>query len=74
MSTPSREQRSLFRRKPVEAFVTETHPDEEGGELSRSIGLFELTMFGVAAIIYFTYSARHSRLARGEAVATEEPQ
>jgi hypothetical protein len=29
---------------------------------------------GVAAIIYFTYSARHSRLARGEAVATEEPQ
>jgi APA family basic amino acid/polyamine antiporter len=29
---------------------------------------------GVAAIIYFTYSSRHSRLARGEAVATEEPQ
>jgi APA family basic amino acid/polyamine antiporter len=29
---------------------------------------------GVAAIIYFTYSARHSRLGRGEAVATEEPQ
>jgi basic amino acid/polyamine antiporter, APA family len=28
---------------------------------------------GVAAIIYFTYSTRHSRLARGEAVATEEP-
>jgi hypothetical protein len=74
MSTPSREQRSVFRRKPVEAFVTETAPDAEGGELSRSIGLFQLTMFGVAAIIYFTYSARHSRLARGEAVATEEPQ
>jgi APA family basic amino acid/polyamine antiporter len=29
---------------------------------------------GIAAIIYFTYSARHSRLGRGEAVATEEPQ
>ena len=29
---------------------------------------------GVAAIIYFSYSARHSRLARGEAVATEEPE
>jgi APA family basic amino acid/polyamine antiporter len=29
---------------------------------------------GVAAIIYFTYSAKHSRLARGEAVATEEPR
>jgi basic amino acid/polyamine antiporter, APA family len=27
---------------------------------------------GVAAIIYFTYSARHSRLARGIVVATEE--
>ncbi len=27
---------------------------------------------GVAAIIYFTYSVRHSRLARGEAAATEE--
>jgi hypothetical protein len=29
---------------------------------------------GVAAIIYFSYSRNHSRLARGEAVATEEPQ
>ena len=51
MSTPSPEQRSVFRKKPVEAFVTETHPDEEGGELSRSIGLFQLTMFGVGATI-----------------------
>ena len=41
----------MFRRKPVEAFVTETPPDEEGGELSRSIGLFQLTMFGVGATI-----------------------
>jgi amino acid transporter len=51
MSTPSTEQRSVFRRKPVEAFVTETAPDAEGGELSRSIGLFQLTMFGVGATI-----------------------
>ena len=51
MSTPSSGQRSLFRRKPVEAFVTETGPDAEGGELSRSIGLFQLTMFGVGATI-----------------------
>jgi APA family basic amino acid/polyamine antiporter len=35
----------------VEAFVTETRPDAEGGELSRSIGLFTLTMFGVGATI-----------------------
>ena len=39
------------RRKPPEAFVTETRPDTEGGELSRSIGLFQLTMFGVGATI-----------------------
>src|SRR3712207_9234247 len=44
-------QRSVFRKKPVEAFVTETGPDAEGGELERSIGLFTLTMFGVGATI-----------------------
>jgi APA family basic amino acid/polyamine antiporter len=47
----TRGQQSVFRRKPVEAFVTETKPDAEGGELSRSIGLFQLTMFGVGATI-----------------------
>jgi APA family basic amino acid/polyamine antiporter len=41
----------VFRRKPVEAFVSETRPDAEGGELGRSIGLFQLTMFGVGATI-----------------------
>jgi basic amino acid/polyamine antiporter, APA family len=51
MSTGSSPHQSLFRRKPVEAFVTETRPDAEGGELSRSIGLFTLTMFGVGATI-----------------------
>jgi basic amino acid/polyamine antiporter, APA family len=44
-------QQGLFRKKPVEAFVSETRPDAEGGELSRSIGLFQLTMFGVGATI-----------------------
>lgn len=32
----------------VEAFVTETRP---GGELERSIGLFQLKMFGARAMI-----------------------
>ena len=41
----------MFRKKPVDAFVTETRPDAEGGELERSIGLFQLTMFGVGATI-----------------------
>jgi APA family basic amino acid/polyamine antiporter len=43
--------RSVFRRKPVDAFVTETRPDAEGGELQRSIGLFQLTLFGVGATV-----------------------
>src|SRR5215208_5954640 len=51
MSTSSSEKQSVFRRKPVEAFATETHPDEEGGELSRSIGLFQLIIFEVGATI-----------------------
>src|SRR5215212_10472734 len=49
MSSGSTGRQSVFRRKPVDAFVTETRPDAEGGELSRSIGLFQLTMFGVGA-------------------------
>jgi basic amino acid/polyamine antiporter, APA family len=51
MSSGSTARQSLFRRKPVDAFVSETRPDAEGGELSRSIGLFTLTMFGVGATI-----------------------
>jgi APA family basic amino acid/polyamine antiporter len=51
MSSGSTGPQSVFRRKPVEAFTTETHPDSEGGELSRSIGLFQLTLFGVGATI-----------------------
>ena len=45
------ERLSVFLRKPVEAFVSGTAPDAEGGELSRSISLFQLTMFGVGATI-----------------------
>jgi hypothetical protein len=45
------ERLSVFLRKPVEAFVSGTAPDAEGGELSRSIGLFQLTMSGVGATI-----------------------
>jgi APA family basic amino acid/polyamine antiporter len=51
MTPGSSVRRGLLRKKPVEAFVTETRPDAEGGELSRSIGLFQLTMFGVGATI-----------------------
>jgi amino acid permease len=51
MSTRPTARQSVFRRKPVDAFVAETRPDAEGGELSRSIGLFQLTMFGVGATI-----------------------
>jgi hypothetical protein len=29
---------------------------------------------GIAAIIYFTYSVRHSQLGRGHAVAEEPPR
>jgi APA family basic amino acid/polyamine antiporter len=51
VSSGSSTRQSVFRRKPVGAFVTETRPDAEGGELARSIGLFQLTMFGVGATI-----------------------
>ena len=51
MSAGSAGGRGLFRKKPVEAFVSETSPDAEGGELERSIGLFQLTLFGVGATI-----------------------
>jgi amino acid transporter len=40
-----------FRRKPVVAMTDETGAGVTGGELARSIGLFELTMIGVGATI-----------------------
>jgi len=42
---------SLLRRKPISAFVAETGAATEGGELKRTIGTFQLTMFGVGATI-----------------------
>jgi basic amino acid/polyamine antiporter, APA family len=41
----------VMRRKPVKAMTAETGTDTDTGELSRSIGLFQLTMFGVGATI-----------------------
>src|SRR5215210_2015186 len=48
--TPSlREQ--IFRRKPVKVMAEETGADTEKGELARTIGLFQLSLFGVGATI-----------------------
>jgi amino acid transporter len=41
----------VLRRKPVAAMTAETGADAEGGELRRTIGLFQLTLFGVGATI-----------------------
>jgi basic amino acid/polyamine antiporter, APA family len=40
-----------FRRKPVTAMAAETGADSEGGQLSRSIGLFQLAMIGIGSTI-----------------------
>jgi basic amino acid/polyamine antiporter, APA family len=41
----------LFRRKPVTSMAEETGTDHGGGQLARSIGLFQLSMIGVGATI-----------------------
>lgn len=41
----------ILRRKPVEVMTAETGTDTDGGELKRTIGLFQLTLFGVGATI-----------------------
>jgi amino acid transporter len=41
----------LFRRKPVMSMAEETGTDDGGGQLARSIGLFQLSMIGVGATI-----------------------
>jgi APA family basic amino acid/polyamine antiporter len=41
----------VLRRKPVSAMTAESGTDTEGGELSRTIGLFQLSMFGIGATI-----------------------
>src|SRR5215217_5303733 len=41
----------VLRRKPVVVMTEETGTDQDAGELRRSIGLFQLTLFGVGATI-----------------------
>jgi APA family basic amino acid/polyamine antiporter len=41
----------LFRRKPASRMDAETGAEDGGGELKRTIGVFQLTMFGVGATI-----------------------
>jgi APA family basic amino acid/polyamine antiporter len=41
----------MLRRKPVGVMADETGADTGGGELKRTIGLFQLTLFGVGATI-----------------------
>lgn len=40
-----------FRRKPVEVTAQETGVDHAGGELARSVGLFQLAMIGIGATV-----------------------
>jgi APA family basic amino acid/polyamine antiporter len=42
---------AFARRKPVSAFVAETGAATDSGELKRTFGLFQLTLFGVGATI-----------------------
>ncbi|MDI9916332.1 amino acid permease [Rhodococcus sp. IEGM 1379] len=42
---------NIFRRKPAIQIDKETGADTEGGELTRSIGLVQLSMFGIGATI-----------------------
>jgi basic amino acid/polyamine antiporter, APA family len=41
----------IWRRKPVTLMTEETGTDTEGGELARTIGLFQLSLFGIGATI-----------------------
>jgi APA family basic amino acid/polyamine antiporter len=41
----------VMRRKPVRVMTAETGADTDSGELARTIGLFQLTLFGVGATI-----------------------
>ena len=55
MSTETRSdatlQEQFLRRKPVTAMTAETGTDSGEGELERTIGLFQLSMFGIGATI-----------------------
>jgi APA family basic amino acid/polyamine antiporter len=48
---PASLREQVLRRKPVGEMAQETGADTDRGELSRSIGLFQLTLFGVGATI-----------------------
>jgi basic amino acid/polyamine antiporter, APA family len=41
----------IWRRKPVQVMTAETGTDTEGGELARTIGLFQLSLFGIGATV-----------------------
>jgi APA family basic amino acid/polyamine antiporter len=41
----------IWRRKPVQAMTAETGTDTDGGELARTIGLFQLSLFGIGATV-----------------------
>jgi hypothetical protein len=41
----------ILRRKPVPVMAEETGADTEGGELKRTITLFQLSLFGIGATI-----------------------
>jgi APA family basic amino acid/polyamine antiporter len=41
----------IWRRKPVKVMTDETGTDTEGGELARTIGLFQLSLFGIGATV-----------------------
>jgi amino acid transporter len=43
--------RQVLRRKPVTMMADETGADSGGGELARTIGLFQLSLFGIGATI-----------------------
>jgi basic amino acid/polyamine antiporter, APA family len=48
---PASLREQMMRRKPVRTMTAETGADDGHGELARSIGLFQLTLFGVGATI-----------------------
>jgi basic amino acid/polyamine antiporter, APA family len=48
---PASLREQVLRRKPVGEMAHETGADTDRGELNRSIGLFQLTLFGVGATI-----------------------
>ncbi len=41
----------IWRRKPVSVMADETGADTDGGELKRTIGLFQLSLFGIGATV-----------------------